>query len=109
MDKTGGVWNNKAIVERYPFWGGSYANWKTGDSLPGMTEVETCTCSVTVGESDSWRKAGYGGYIAIGTVNEPKNGFENSVYKIYSIQLVIDHAVQAVDEVVEPSEEQPEG
>ena len=109
MDKTGGVWNNKAIVERYPFWGGSYANRKTGDSLPGMTEVETCTCSVTVGESDSWRKAGYGGYIAIGTVNEPKNGFENSVYKIYSIQLVIDHAVQAVDEVVEPSEEQPEG
>ncbi|HBZ63896.1 MAG TPA: hypothetical protein DEO89_04685, partial [Lachnospiraceae bacterium] len=89
FEKTGNWWEN-SVWDNYPFWEGS-----KGDA--------SSTADVAMNEANAWKLAGNGGYFSIAANGKPAAGFEDSVYKVMSVQLVIDHSVKAVDEIVEPT------
>ena len=90
-------WEKKSFTAfvTYPFYGGSCTARDEKGGFGGDKGEETMTYDI----APNWTVAGNGGYFSIGSNQKVEEG---DVYKILSVELVIDHSKAKIDSVVEP-------
>ena len=90
-------WSKKSFTAfvTYPFYGGSCTARDEKGGFGGDKGEETMTYDI----APNWTVAGNGGYFSIGSNQKVEDG---DVYKILSVELVIDHSKAKIDSVVEP-------
>ena len=98
LDQKAESWWSKKSFQAfvtYPFYGGSCTARDEKGGFGGDKGEETLTYDI----APNWTVAGNGGYLSIGSNQKIKDG---DVYKILSVELVIDHSKDAIKDVVEP-------
>lgn len=90
-------WSKKSFTAfvTYPFYGGSCTARDEKGGFGGDKGEETLTYDI----APNWTVAGNGGYVSIGSNQKIEDG---DVYKILSVELVIDHSKATIKDVVEP-------
>ena len=98
LDQKAESWWSKKSFQAfvtYPFYGGSCTARDEKGGFGGDKGEETLTYNI----ASNWTVAGNGGYLSIGSNQKIEDG---DVYKIISVELVIDHSKAKIDSVVEP-------
>ncbi len=98
LDQKAESWWSKKSFQAfvtYPFYGGSCTARDEKGGFGGDKGEETLTYDI----APNWTVAGNGGYLSIGSNQKIEDG---DVYKILSVELVIDHSKDAIKDVVEP-------
>ena len=98
LDQKAESWWSKKSFQAfvtYPFYGGSCTARDEKGGFGGDKGEETLTYDI----APNWTVAGNGGYFSIGSNQKVEDG---DVYKILSVELVIDHSKAKIDSVVEP-------
>ncbi len=91
-------WSSKSFTAfvTYPFYDGSCTDRKADGAFGGEQGEETLTYDI----APNWTVAGNGGYFSIASNQKVEEG---DVYKVLSVELVIDHSKAKIDSVVDPT------